>query len=59
MDANEKVLEMLKNVGKPVKSSELAVQTGLDKKDVDKALKELKKQGIIDSPKACYYAIVK
>ncbi len=59
MDANEKVLEMLKNAGKPRKSAELAEESGLDKKAVDKALKELKAKGAINSPKACYYAIAK
>lgn len=58
MDANEKVLEILKSAGKPMKGNELAEQSGLDRKAVDKALKELKKQGLIASPKVCYYAAV-
>lgn len=57
MDATEKVLETLRNAGKPLKSAEVAAGSGLDKKDVDKAIKELKKQGVIESPKACYYSI--
>lgn len=59
MDASEKVLDVLKSADKPMKSSELALESGLDKKDVDKAIKKLKKEGIINSPKACYYSIVK
>jgi len=59
METNEKVLEALKKAAKPMKGAELAEQTGLDRKEVDKALKDLKKQGKIDSPKACYYGIVK
>ncbi|MFA5575659.1 MAG: MarR family transcriptional regulator [Tissierellaceae bacterium] len=57
MDLNEKVLEALKSEGKPMRSGELVEQTGLDKKDVDKAIKNLKKDGLIDSPKRCYYAL--
>ncbi len=59
MAVNDKVLETLKKTGKPMKSAELAEQLGLDKKDVDKALKELKKQNLINCPKACYYAPIK
>ncbi|MCK9444774.1 MAG: transcriptional regulator [Tissierellaceae bacterium] len=57
MDVNEKVLAALKSEGKPMRSGELVEQTGLDKKDVDKAIKNLKKDGVIDSPKRCYYAL--
>lgn len=57
MDVNEKVLAALKSEGKPMRSGELVEQTGLDKKDVDKAIKSLKKDGVIDSPKRCYYAL--
>ncbi len=59
MGTNEKVLEILKKSGKPMKSAELAAVSGIDKKEIDKALKDLKKQGIVDCPKACYYAPVK
>lgn len=57
MDANAKVLDALKNLGKPARSGELVEATGLDKKEVDKAIKDLKKQGAIASPKRCYYAL--
>jgi DNA-binding IclR family transcriptional regulator len=59
MDVNKAVLDALRKSGKAMKSGELAEQSGLDKKDVDKALKELKRQGLIESPKVCYYAITK
>ena len=57
MNAQEAVLTALKSTGKPMKAVELAEQTGLEKKEVDKAIKELKKQGTIESPKACYYGV--
>lgn len=55
MDANQLVLNALKTADKPLKGGEIAEKTGLDKKDVDKALKELKKQGAVESPKVCFY----
>ncbi|MDD7794892.1 HTH domain-containing protein [Clostridium sp. 'White wine YQ'] len=57
MDINEKVLETLRNSGEALKGGEIAEKAGLDKKDVDKALKTLKAEGKINSPKRCYYGI--
>lgn len=51
----EKVLEVLKNAGKALKAGEIAEAAGLDKKDVDKAMKTLKAEGKISSPKMCYW----
>ncbi|ASI98175.1 HTH domain-containing protein [Thermococcus celer] len=52
----ELVFKVLKEAGKPLKSKEIAELAGIDKKDVDKAIKVLKKEGRIISPKRCYYA---
>lgn len=41
--------------GKPVKAGEIAEITGIDKKDVDNAIKKLKKEEKIVSPKVCFY----
>ena len=51
----EKVLYTLQKTGKPMKSAEIAEAAGIDKKDVDKAIKSLKSEGKITSPKVCYY----
>ncbi len=51
----EKVFETLKVAGKPLKAGEIATASGLDKKEVDKAMKVLKKEGRIESPKVCYW----
>lgn len=51
----EKVLETLQTAGKPMKAGEIAEASGLDKKVVDKAMKELKKEEKIVSPKFCYW----
>ncbi len=56
MERTMAVFEVLKKAEKPLKSKEIAELTGLDKKEVDKAIKLLKKEGKIISPKRCYYA---
>jgi len=50
---NEKVLELMKEAGKPVSAGELVKQFGLDKTEVDAAFKDLKKEGLITSPERC------
>ncbi len=52
------VFKVLKEAGRPLKSAEIAELAGLEKKEVDKAIKKLKKEGKITSPKRCYYAPV-
>ncbi|NLK07525.1 MAG: winged helix-turn-helix transcriptional regulator [Firmicutes bacterium] len=58
METAGKVLEALKGAGKPLRNAEIAKETGLDSKEITKAIKELRKQGVVDSPKRCYYAPV-
>jgi DNA-binding MarR family transcriptional regulator len=55
MDAKEHVLKTLASAGKPMKAGEIADAIGMDKKEVDKAIKDLKKEELITSPKMCYY----
>jgi hypothetical protein len=55
MDNIQKVLEAMKSAGKPVSNSEIEKLTGLDKKEVEKAMKKLKADGLIISPKRCYW----
>lgn len=51
----EKVFETMKAARKPLKAGEIAEASGLEKKEVDKAMKVLKKEGKIESPKVCYW----
>lgn len=51
------VLETLKNSAEPLKAGEIAEKAGIDKKEVDKAIKKLKADGAITSPKRCYYSV--
>ncbi|MBN1999955.1 MarR family transcriptional regulator [candidate division KSB1 bacterium] len=55
MEAVEKVLETLKKAGKPLSAGQVADISGIDRKQVDKAMKELKENGSIVSPKRCYW----
>jgi len=53
--SQEKILQVLKISGKPMKSGEIAEIAGIDKKEVDKAIKKLKTEDKIFSPKNCFY----
>lgn len=55
----EKVLQVMKAAGKPMKAGEIAEAAGLDKKEVDKAMNVLKKEGKIVSPVRCAWEPVK
>jgi DNA-binding transcriptional regulator GbsR (MarR family) len=55
METTEKVFKALADAGKPMKAGEIAELTGIEKKDVDNAIKKLKKEEKIYSPKVCYY----
>jgi biotin operon repressor len=55
MDKVDKVLEAIKQVGEPVNAGKIVEISGLDRKDVDKAMKQLKDSGAIVSPKRCYW----
>jgi DNA-binding transcriptional regulator GbsR (MarR family) len=48
-----KVLEVMRAAGKPMSAGEVEKASGLDRKDVDKAFKELKKEEAIVSPVRC------
>ena len=49
----EQVLKAMLEFGVPVNAGKIAEITGLDRKDVDKAFAELKKEGAIVSPVRC------
>ena len=55
MENTDKVLEVMKKEGKPLNAGKIAELGGLDRKDVDKAMKTLKKENKIVSPKRCYW----
>ena len=56
MEAKEQVLNAMREVGAPVNAGKVAEMTGLDRKVVDKAFADLKKEGAIISPVRCKWA---
>jgi len=53
MSIKEDVLKAMKDAGKPVSAGEVEKLTGLERKEIDKAFKELKKENSICSPIRC------
>ena len=53
MEEKKAILEAMKKAGEPVNAGKVAELTGLDRKVVDKAFAELKKEGAIVSPVRC------
>lgn len=56
MDNKSNVLETMKKAGEPLNAGKIAELSGLDRKEVDKAMKELKEEGLIVSPVRCKWA---
>ena len=59
MNAKEKVLATMVEAGEPMNAGKIAEMSGLDRKEVDKAMKELKEEGAIVSPARCKWAPAK
>jgi DNA-binding transcriptional regulator GbsR (MarR family) len=55
MEAQVQILNSMEKAGKPLKAGELVELTGLSRPEIDKALKVLKKEEKISSPKNCYW----
>ncbi|MFV0471298.1 MAG: transcriptional regulator [Paludibacteraceae bacterium] len=53
MENVNKVLEAIKSAGEPINAGKVVEITGLDRKEVDKAMNQLKKEGSIISPIRC------
>lgn len=53
MDSKQQVLDAMKAAGEPLNAGKVAEMTGLDRKDVDKTMNDLKKSGEIVSPVRC------
>lgn len=57
MDEKNTVLEAMRKAGEPLNAGKIAELTGLDRKVVDKAMAELKKEGAIVSPVRCKWTV--
>lgn len=53
MSVKEQVLATIKSAGKPVTAGEVEQLSGLDRKEIDKAFKQLKAEEAIVSPIRC------
>ncbi len=52
----EQVLKAMREAGKPISAGDVAKKLNADRKEVDKAFAELKKEGAIVSPVRCKWA---
>ncbi|MCW8796616.1 MAG: MarR family transcriptional regulator [Chlorobium sp.] len=55
MEAKDTVLEVMSKEDKPLSAGQIAEISGLDRKEVDKAMKALKNEDLIVSPRRCYW----
>ncbi len=55
MDTADKVLEIMNKAGEPLNTGKIVELYGMDRKEVEKAMKTLKKEERIVSPKRCYW----
>ena len=53
MNEKQIILDAMKKAGEPLNAGKVAELTGLDRKTVDKAFAEMKKDGSIVSPVRC------
>lgn len=59
METKEKVLATMKAAGEPLNAGKIAELSGIDRKEVDKAMKQLKEEGSIVSPVRCKWEAAK
>ena len=59
METKAKVLATMIEAGEPLNAGKIAELSGIDRKAVDKAMKQLKEEGAIISPVRCKWAPAK
>ncbi|MCL2113582.1 MAG: MarR family transcriptional regulator [Streptococcaceae bacterium] len=59
MDNKEVVLEAFQNSAEMLDAKAVAEITGIEKSEVSKVIAKLKKEGVLTSPKRCFYEMVK
>ena len=59
METKAKVLATMVEAGEPLNAGKIAELSGIDRTEVDKAMKELKEEGAIVSPVRCKWAPAK
>ena len=59
METKDRVLATMNKAGEPLNAGKIAELSGIDRKEVDKAMKQLKDEGAIVSPVRCKWAPAK
>ena len=57
MEIKEKVLATMREAAEPLNAGKIAELSGIDRKEVDKAMKLLKEEGAIVSPVRCKWTV--
>lgn len=57
MSVKDIVIKTLSEAENPLKTGDIVSLANVDKKEIEKAIKELKAEGKIVSPKRCYYTV--
>ena len=55
MEVTEQILDIMRANEAPLNAGKIAELSGIERKEVDKAMTKLKKEGKIVSPKRCYW----
>ncbi len=55
METEKIILDVMDKAGKPLSAGQIAEITAIDRKEIDKAMKNLKTSGKIESPKVCFW----
>lgn len=55
MEVKDQIIKAMKEKAIPMSAGQIAEATGIDRKEIDKAMKMLKESGEIVSPKRCYW----
>jgi DNA replicative helicase MCM subunit Mcm2 (Cdc46/Mcm family) len=59
METTQKIIKAFESAGKPMRPGEVAEMAGIEKKDAEKAIKKLTTDGVLYSPKRCFYDLQK
>ena len=59
METKDRVLATMNEAGEPLNAGKIAELSGIDRKEVDKAMKQLKDEGVIVSPVRCKWTPAK
>lgn len=57
METRERIYTVMKNAGRELRAGEIADLAGLDKKEVDKAVKMMDREARIFSPRRCFWKV--